>query len=68
MHAVNKWLKDTCAKITFRFVDIFSFFIDKRPDKWLLNLKLFNGSRLHFSDIGYSVLAKVLIGVANRPR
>ncbi len=68
MHKVNRWLKDFCNKEDIRFVDIFSFFIVKTPSFWHLNRKLFNSSELHFSNIGYSVLGKVLIGVANLPR
>ena len=67
MHSLNEWLKNICKERSFRFVDIFSFFLVKKPDIWSLNLKVFNRSNLHFSKIGDSVLAKVLIGVANRP-
>ncbi len=69
MHRVNVWLKKF-AKVdeSIRYVDIFSFFLLKTSTAWPLNKNLFNGSELHFSAIGDSVLAKVLIGVANRPR
>ena len=68
MHEVNDWLNIFCKKESFRFVDIFSFFLLKTTSTWMLNDKLFNTSKLHFSHIGDSVLAKVLIGVANKPR
>ena len=67
MHSVNEWLQDFCRMDSIRFVDMFSFFLHKRPTIWSLNSKLFNGSKLHFNSVGDSVLAKVLIGVANRP-
>ena len=67
MHKMNEWLSDFCKKEAIRFVDIFSFFLYKTPTSWLLNAKLFNRSKLHFNATGDSVLAKVLIGVANRP-
>ena len=68
MHKVNDWLDKFCKKECIRFVDIFSFYLYKTPSIWKLNTKLFNGSKLHFNAIGDSVLAKVLIGVANLPR
>ncbi len=69
MHQVNDWLKSFCKKESIRFVDIFSFFLHKTSSSWMmLNDKLFNASRLHFSRIGDSVVAKVLIAVANKPR
>jgi alkylated DNA repair dioxygenase AlkB len=68
MHKVNDWLSVFCRKNSVRFVDIFSFFVNITPSGWLLNLKLFNRSKLHFSLTGDSVLAKVCIGVANSPR
>ena len=67
MHVMNRWLDKFCKKECIRFVDIFSYFLVKKPNIWLLNTKLFNRSNLHFNHIGDSVLAKVLIGVANRP-
>ena len=68
MHRLNYWLNKFCKKKSLRFVDIFSFFVNKlESGVWKLNRKLFNGSMLHFSRIGDSVLAKVLIGVANLP-
>ena len=68
MHQVNDWLSSFCKKESIRFVDIFSFFVLKAPSIWMLNDKLFNRSKLHFNHIGDSVLAKVLMGVANKPR
>ena len=68
MHRLNYWLNSFCKKMSIRFVDIFSFFVVKLESSWILNTKLFNGSELHFSKTGDSVLAKVLIGVANMPR
>ena len=68
MHTFNRWLSDFCNKEAIRFVNIFSFFLNKTPTIWYLNKKLFNGSKLHFNSKGDSVLAKVLIGVANIPR
>ena len=68
MHAVNSWISGFCKKESIRFVDIFSFFLTKTTREWWLNEKLFNGSKLHFSKVGDSVLAKVLIGVANLPQ
>ena len=68
MHEMNEWLEDFCHEHSFRFVNIFSHYILKLSDIWLLNRKLFNNRRLHFNKVGNSVLAKVLIGVANSPR
>jgi lysophospholipase L1-like esterase len=68
MHKVNRWLESFCKKKSIRFVDIFSFYLVKLPNIWKLNKKLFNRDNLHFSPIGDSVLAKVLLGVANSPR
>ena len=68
MHKVNDWLSVFCRSMSVRYVDIFSFFVNKTPSGWWLNLKLFNRSKLHFSPTGDSVLAKVCIGVANSPR
>ncbi len=67
MHTVNNWIRKFCKKENVRFVDIFSFFLTKTSKEWWLNEKLFNRSKLHFSKVGDSVLAKVLIGVANLP-
>ena len=68
MCEMNKWLDEFSHEHSFRFVNIFShFLIFKSPHSWSLNRKLFNSSNIHFNKIGNSVLAKVLIGVANRP-
>jgi alkylated DNA repair dioxygenase AlkB/lysophospholipase L1-like esterase len=71
MHDMNTWLSKFCCKENIRFVDIFSFFLkyDKKDKKKvLLNKSLFNRSELHFNGKGDSVLGKVLIAVANKPR
>ena len=69
MHKVNSWLNKFCTmNAATRYVDIFSFFLSKTPSIWSLNNRLYNGSKLHFSSIGDSIVAKVLIGVANKPR
>ena len=68
MYEMNTWLCNFSRENSFRFVNIFSHFLLKLPHIWLLNRKLFNNSRLHFNKVGNSVLAKVLIGVANSPR
>ena len=68
MHKVNRWLESFCKNNLIRFVDIFSFYLVKLHYIWKLNLKLFNGGKVHFSSTGDSVIAKVLIGVANSPR
>ena len=68
MHEMNEWLEHFCHQRSLRFVNIFSHFIVKRPHIWELNTRLFNNRYLHFSKVGNSVLAKVLIGVANSPR
>ena len=68
MYKMNEWLEDFCLKNPIRFVNIFTHFLFKLPHIWHLNRKLFNDGKLHFNKIGNSVLAKVLIGVANFPR
>lgn len=68
MHVMNEWLESFCCEHSCRFVNVFSHFLVKLPHIWLLNNNLFNPRRLHFNRVGYSVLAKVLIGVANSPR
>ena len=68
MHAVNIWISKFCQKEDIRFVDIFSFFLIRTSREWWLNENLFNSSKLHFNKVGDSVLAKVLIGVANLPQ
>ncbi len=67
MHAMNDWVLSHCENYGIRFVDIFHFFVDKLSRK--LNYKLINSrDKLHFTKVGDSVLGKVLIAVANRPR
>ena len=68
MHKFNDLLSEMCKKESIRFVDIFSFFLKKTPTMWLLDLNLFNRDGIHLNPVGTSVLAKVLIGVANQPR
>ena len=69
MHKVNHWLEVSCKKWkNIRMVNIFTHFLIKKHDIWELSSKLFNSSNLHFNKVGDSVLAKVLLGVANLPR
>ena len=68
MHIFNDLLKYICEKERVRFVDIFSFFVNKVGAHWWLNTELFNRDTIHFNVKGMSVLAKVLIAVANHPR
>ena len=68
MHKFNDLLSEMCKKESIRFVDIFSFFLKKTPTMWLLDFNLFNRDGIHLNPVGTSVLAKVLIGVANQPR
>ena len=66
MISMNEWLDKYCKDYHARFVNIFSFFLNKKSLD--LNYKLFKRDELHFTDIGDSVLAKVLLAVSNRPR
>ena len=68
MHAYNLWLEDFCETKAIRFVNVWSFFLIKTPNMWPLSKKLFSKDLLHFSNIGDSILGRVLIGVANSPR
>ena len=68
MHALNGWLENFSRNNSLRFISIFTHFLIRLPHIWYLNRKLFNGSNLHFNKVGNSVLAKVLMGVANSPR
>ena len=68
MYVMNYWLESFCREHSCRFVNVFSHFLVKFPHIWLLNKNLFNTGHLHFNKVGYSVLAKILIGVANSPR
>ena len=65
MRKMNMWLHNFCLNNYIRFVNICSHFLTRT---FLLNDKLFSNDEVHFSKIGISVLAKVLIGVANSPR
>ena len=65
MRKMNMWLHNFCLNNYIRFVNIFSHFLTRT---FHLNDKLFSNDKVHFSKIGISVLAKVLIGVANSPR
>ena len=66
MIEINSWIETLCKERQVRFVNIWSFFIDKKAND--LNYKLFFNDELHLSKTGTSVLAKVLIAVANSPR
>ena len=66
MLLMNKWLEKFCNDQHVRFVNIFSFYLDKMSLD--INYDLFQPDNIHFTEIGYSILAKVLIAVANRPR
>lgn len=69
MHIMNEWLEIFCTKNSHRYVDIFTHFLVTlpRPHIWHIDGKLFRHDRVHFSDVGNSVIAKVLIAVANTP-
>ena len=64
MHA-NEFMYTICAQyFNCRFVDLFSHFLTKKS---CLIEKLYKPDFIHFSDIGTSVLAKVIKGVVYRP-
>ena len=65
MHDVNQYLSDICKKLGMRFVNVYSCFIRRNGR---LNKKCFNGSLIHFSPTGNSVLGKFIIAVTYRPR
>ena len=65
IYFMNAQLESICEQREIRFVNIFSHFVDRKSG--IMNIKLYHRDRLHFNSIGTSVLAKVLIGVANRP-
>ena len=73
IHIVNEYLSSLCPIYKNCYmINIFTNFLDHKEcyfsnGEYYLNENLFNGDRLHFSKLGHSVLAKVLIGVANRP-
>ena len=65
MHEMNDWLKDICHDHGDRYIQIFSYFVNRTS--YMIS-KLFKADRLHFSDIGHSVLGKVVMAVAYNPR
>ena len=65
MHAVNIWLRKYCMDNNCRYVNIFSFFLINSNGN--LNMKLYNRDMIHFTRVGYSVLAKVIIAVTYNP-
>lgn len=71
---VNKELSTLCnGRVKCKFIDIFTYFLkDKRKyvkdNVMVLNDKLYKKDKLHFSYIGDSILAKVIIGVTYNPR
>ena len=72
---MNEYLQNLCSKdsCNLYFIPMFTkFLVNKqlyhlRKDV-ILNLKLFHRDRVHFNQVGNSVLAKTLIAVANDPR
>ena len=68
MHKFNSWASSFCKTEQLNYINIFSSFLVKTPREWWLNTKLFMGDKVHFNKIGNSVLAKVLIGIANSPK
>ena len=70
MYHVNDMLNKMCKEQEIRFVNIFSHFLQYNHSYGCHSMitNLFKNDMLHFSDIGSSVLAKVLIGVVNKPR
>ena len=70
MYCVNNMLEEMCKAQNIRFVNIFSHFLQysNRYRCSSMIVKLYRDDMLHFSDIGSSVLAKVLMGVVYRPR
>ena len=69
MNIMNEWLETFCTENSHRYIDIFTHFLKTlpRPHIWHINIKLFRYDKIHFSEIGNSVIAKVLIAVANSP-
>ena len=64
MHDINSFLSTECKKRQIRFVNAYSCYI---RSSGRLNYRLFNGSKLHFSDVGNAVLGKLIIAVTHRP-
>ena len=73
IHETNEFLTSLCPMYKNCFlISIFTNYLSYKErffnyGEYYLNKKLFKSDRLHFSPLGQSVLAKVLIGVANRP-
>lgn len=73
MIRANEELNKMCGwRENRRFIDVFSYFLVNkkryfRNSEMHLNGKLFVKDSLHFSQIGNSVLAKVIIGAIYRP-
>ena len=71
MNIVNDELKLECLyHDNVKFINVFSNFLDRkilRQGKVGLNTKLYRKDLIHFSDVGNSVLAKVIIGVTYNP-
>ena len=71
MNIVNDELKLECLHHdNVKFINVFSNFLDRkilRQGKVGLNTKLYRKDLIHFSDVGNSVLAKVIIGVTYNP-
>ena len=63
---MNTWMEKFCKEHQVRFINIWTFYVDKKSDD--LRYNLFSKDEVHFSQTGTSVLAKVLIAVANSPR
>ena len=75
MFYINEFLKEICSNDNSNlfFVPMFTKYllykdIYHKSKQVYLNPKLFHRDRVHFSNIGTSVLAKTLIAVANFPR
>ena len=72
---MNEYLQNLCSQdsCNLYFIPMFTkFLVNKhlyhlRKDV-ILNTKLFHRDRVHFNQVGNSVLAKTLIAVANDPR
>ena len=71
MDMFNAGLNDVCHFYdNVNIVNVFNQFLNKkelRKGSYVLNPKLFSRDGIHFSKIGNSVLAKVIIGVAYNP-
>ena len=69
MHMINYRLKVMCDKrVNTRFINVFSHFLDPKNYYNTMLSNLFKPEdQLHFTSVGSSVLAKVIMGVAYRP-